>query len=155
MIITAAHHALSIFFGIVTVAIHGLLCGINALTLSASPAVLASWWASFSLHMRRNSLDTPRLSSGQPSHQLGQRPQILSAEMRSARRGHHDRIGGDHVCPTGRKADQIPVVSVAVDTVFPPVVLVEEQLELAPDPGMVGMDDAKTSSRYVVLGCSR
>jgi hypothetical protein len=44
---------------------------------------------------------------------------------------------------------------VAVDTVFSPVVLVEEKLELAPDPGMVGMGDAKTSSRYVVLGCSR
>jgi hypothetical protein len=96
-----------------------------------------------------------RLSRGQPSHQLGQRPQILSAEMRSARRDHHDRIGGDHVRPTGRKADQIPVVSVAVDPVFPPVVLVEEQLELAPDPGMVRMGDAKTSSCYVVLGCSR
>jgi hypothetical protein len=35
------------------------------------------------------------------------------------------------------------------------VVLVEEQLELAPDPGMVRMGDAKTSSCYVVLGCSR
>jgi hypothetical protein len=137
------------------VAIHGLLCELCALTLSVSRADLAGLWASFSLHMRRNSLYTPRLSSGQPSHQLGQRPQILSAEMRSARRDHHDRIGGDHVRPTGRKADQIPVVSVAVDTVFSPVVLVEEKLELAPDPGMVGMGDAKTSSRYVVLGCSR
>ena len=105
--------------------------------------------------MRHNSLYTHRLSSGQPSHQLSQRPQILRTEMRAAPRGPHDRIDGDHVGPTGRKADQLPVVSVAVNPVFPPVVLVEEQLELAPDPGMVGMGDAKTSSCYVVLGCSR
>jgi hypothetical protein len=81
--------------------------------------------------------------------------QFLRTEMCAARRDHHDRIGGDHVRPTDRKADQIPVVGVAVDTVFSPVVLVEEQLELAPDPGMVRMGDAKTSSCYVVLGCSR
>jgi hypothetical protein len=131
-----------------------LLCAFDARTLTASSAGPTSRWASFSLHIRHNSLYTHRLRSGQPLHQLGQRPQILRAEMRAAPRGHHDRIGGDHVGPTGRKADQIPVVSVAVDPVFPPVVLVEEQLELAPDPGMVGMGDPKTSSRYVLLGCS-
>jgi hypothetical protein len=133
---------------------HRLLCAVNARTVTASSAGPASMWASFSLHMRHNSLYTPRLSSGQPSHQLGQRPQILRAEMRAAPRGHHDRIDGDHVGPTCRKADQIPVVSVAVKPGLPPVGLVEEQLELTPHPGMVGMGDPKTSSRYVVLGCS-
>jgi hypothetical protein len=75
--------------------------------------------------------------------------------MRSAVRDHHEGIGGDHVRPTGRKADQIPIVIVAVDAVFSPVGLVQEQVELAPAPGMMGMDDAKTSRRYVLLSGSR
>src|SRR5713101_3046645 len=99
---------------------------------------------SFSLHMRRNSLNTHRLSRRQPSHQLGQRPQVLSAEMRPPLRDHHQGIAGDHVRPTDRKADQTRFVAVAVDAVFPPGVLVEEQLEHAPTPGMMRMGDAKT-----------
>jgi hypothetical protein len=67
--------------------------------------------------------------------------------MGAAPRHHHDGVSGHHVRPTGRKANHIPVVTVAIDAVFPPVGLVEEQLELAPDPGVMGMGDAKTSCR--------
>jgi hypothetical protein len=70
--------------------------------------------------------------------------------MRSTARDHHDGVGGHHIRPTSRKTDQLPVVIVEVDAVFPPVVLMEEQLELATEPGMMGMGDAKTSSRYVL-----
>jgi hypothetical protein len=75
--------------------------------------------------------------------------------MGAAHRHHYDGVSGRHVRPTGRKADHIPVVTVAIDAVFSPVGLVEEQLELAPEPGVMGMGDAKTSCRYVVFGCSR
>jgi hypothetical protein len=74
--------------------------------------------------------------------------------MRAALRDYHHGIGGDHVRPTGRQADQIPALALTVDAVFPPLVLVDKQLEFVTTPGMMGMGDAKTSCRYVWLGCS-
>src|SRR6266403_2339336 len=125
MRITALCKPQSIFFEMVSVSACTRIAAFTPSASSSRPTIVR---ISFSLHLRRNSLYTHRLSRRQPSHQLGQRPQVLSAETRPALRNHHDGIAGDHICPTGRKADHTPVVTVAVDAVFPPVVLVEEQL---------------------------
>jgi hypothetical protein len=60
------------------------------------------------------------------------------------------QVGGHHIRPTCRQTDQIPGVIVEVDAVFTQWLLIEEQRELATEPGMMGMGDAKTSSRYVL-----
>src|SRR5262245_55242383 len=127
--------------------------GVSALASSGSAPIIQ--WSSFSLHMGRNSLYRHRESRGQLSHQLAQRPQAFSAEPRSTLGDHHNGIGGDHVRPTCGKGDQIPLITVAVDPIFSPVMFVHEQLELAPEPRMMRMGDAKTSRRYVVWSCSR
>ena len=75
--------------------------------------------------------------------------------MGPALRHDHNGVGGHHIRPRGRHADDLPIVIVKVETVLTPVMLVEKRLERAPKPRMMRMRNPKTSGRYVRLGCSR
>ena len=97
----------------------------------------------------------PVPSGQQTPHQLCEFPQFLGAEIGAASSHNYERIGRHHIRPSGRQPDQPPLLVVKVDPVLTPAMVVGDQLKLASEPGMVGMDDSKSSLRKVTLRSSR